>query len=86
MEFCLLWNCCCILWVQEGVDSEKLQSSERTVKSRAILGRSGANGIVPDQVEVFFFGLFFQLVFFTFRSYIGLKIVPLLCYHLLFHL
>ncbi|XP_020252865.1 dynamin-related protein 3A-like [Asparagus officinalis] len=34
---------------KDGVDSDKLQSSERTLKSRAILGRSGANGIAADQ-------------------------------------
>lgn len=54
-EFFWLWYCCCILWVQEGVDSDKLQSSERTLKSRAIIGRSAANGIIPDQVECIFF-------------------------------
>ena len=44
-----------LLWIQDGVDSDKLQSSERTLKSRAILGRSVANGIVADQVECIFF-------------------------------
>ncbi|KAK1310672.1 Dynamin-related protein 3A [Acorus calamus] len=35
--------------MKEGLDNDKLQASERTVKSRAILARSGANGFVPDQ-------------------------------------
>ncbi|XXG49120.1 hypothetical protein AAC387_Pa02g3387 [Persea americana] len=34
---------------RDGVDSDKLQASERGQKSRANLVRSGANGIVPDQ-------------------------------------
>ena len=32
------------------MDSEKLQASEKSVKSRAILARSAANGILTDQV------------------------------------
>lgn len=34
---------------KDGVDSDKFQSSERTIKSRAIFGRTGANGIASDQ-------------------------------------
>lgn len=34
---------------KDGIDLDKLQSSERTTKSRAILGRSTANGIATDQ-------------------------------------
>ncbi|KAJ6823565.1 dynamin-related protein 3A-like [Iris pallida] len=34
---------------KDGVDSDKLQSSERIVKSRSIFGRTGANGIASDQ-------------------------------------
>ncbi|CAA7405634.1 unnamed protein product [Spirodela intermedia] len=34
---------------KDSVDSDKLQASERSVKTRGILGRSGANGIVTDQ-------------------------------------
>ncbi|XP_077223193.1 dynamin-related protein 3A-like isoform X2 [Tasmannia lanceolata] len=34
---------------KDGMDSEKLAMSERGHKSRAILGRSVANGVVPDQ-------------------------------------
>ena len=41
--------------MQDGVDSDKLPASERSQKSRAILGRSGVNGIVSsDQVQVGF--------------------------------
>ena len=52
--------------VQDGVDSDKLQASERGQKSRANLVRSGANGIVPDQVlakrtMVFFMSNFLHL-------------------------
>ncbi|KAJ6797816.1 Uncharacterized protein M6B38_214515 [Iris pallida] len=35
---------------KDGVDSDKLQVSEKEQKSRAILARSGANGIISDQV------------------------------------
>lgn len=34
---------------RDGVDSDRLQASERSQKSRANLARPGANGIVPDQ-------------------------------------
>ncbi|MQL74700.1 hypothetical protein Taro_007090 [Colocasia esculenta] len=34
---------------KDGIDPDKLQASEKTVKSRAILARSAANGIVADQ-------------------------------------
>ncbi|KAJ6842118.1 dynamin-related protein 3A-like isoform X1 [Iris pallida] len=36
---------------KDGVDSDKLQASEKGQKSRAILARSGANGIISDQVN-----------------------------------
>ncbi|XP_078432735.1 dynamin-related protein 3A-like isoform X2 [Wolffia australiana] len=35
--------------VKEGVDPDKGQASDKTVKARAILARSSANGIVNDQ-------------------------------------
>ncbi|KAJ6851925.1 dynamin-related protein 3A-like isoform X1 [Iris pallida] len=35
---------------KDGVDSDKLQASEKGQKSRAILARSGANGIISDLV------------------------------------
>lgn len=40
--------------MQDGAEPDKLQVSEKSQKSRAILGRSGANGIVSDQVQVGF--------------------------------
>lgn len=39
------------VWVQDGEDSDKSQASEKSQKSRAILGRSTVNGIVSDQVQ-----------------------------------
>ncbi|XP_058081855.1 dynamin-related protein 3A isoform X2 [Magnolia sinica] len=35
--------------LKDGVDSDRLQASEKSLKSRAILARSGANGIIADQ-------------------------------------
>lgn len=35
---------------QEAGDSDRVPTSDRNVKSRAILGRQ-ANGIIPDQVS-----------------------------------
>ncbi|XP_010277557.1 PREDICTED: dynamin-related protein 3A-like [Nelumbo nucifera] len=34
---------------KDGVDSDKIPASEKSLKSRAILARTSANGIVPDQ-------------------------------------
>lgn len=51
----------CML-MQDGVDSDKLQVSEKSQKSRAILGRSGVNGIVSDQVLVGFTPIFVTAV------------------------
>lgn len=43
------------------MDSDKLQASEKSQKSRAILGRSAANGIVSDQVHtILILTLFFM--------------------------
>ncbi|THU68836.1 hypothetical protein C4D60_Mb08t08050 [Musa balbisiana] len=33
---------------KDGVDSDKLQASVKNIKSRAIIAKSGANGVVPD--------------------------------------
>ncbi|WOL03720.1 dynamin-related protein 3A [Canna indica] len=33
---------------KDGIESDKLQASEKTSKSRALLARSAANGVVPD--------------------------------------
>ncbi|CAL9775930.1 unnamed protein product [Musa acuminata subsp. burmannicoides] len=33
---------------KDGVDSDKLQASVKNLKSRAIIAKSGANGVVPD--------------------------------------
>ncbi|XP_058069421.1 dynamin-related protein 3A-like isoform X2 [Magnolia sinica] len=35
--------------LKDGVDSDKMQASEKSLKSRAIFSRSAANGIVADQ-------------------------------------
>jgi dynamin 1-like protein len=44
--------------LQDGVDADKVQASEKTQKSRAILGRSGVNGIVGDLIQVFLITIF----------------------------
>ncbi|XP_073117225.1 dynamin-related protein 3A isoform X3 [Elaeis guineensis] len=36
---------------KDGIDSDKLQSSEKSLKSRAILARSAANGAVSDALQ-----------------------------------
>lgn len=37
---------------QDGVDADKVQASDKTQKSRAVLGRS-VNGVVTDHIQVF---------------------------------
>jgi dynamin 1-like protein len=44
--------------LQDGVDADKVQASEKTQKSRAILGRNGVNGIVGDLIQVFLITIF----------------------------
>jgi dynamin 1-like protein len=44
--------------LQDGVDADKVQASEKTQKSRAILGRGGVNGIVGDLIQVFLIAVF----------------------------
>jgi len=40
--------------LQDGVDADKPQASEKTQRSRALLGRTaGVNGVVNDQIQVF---------------------------------
>lgn len=41
-----------LIAIQDGVDLEKAPTSERSLKSRAILARS-VGGFVPDQVGLF---------------------------------
>ncbi|KAL6613917.1 hypothetical protein ACP70R_036187 [Stipagrostis hirtigluma subsp. patula] len=36
---------------KDGVDADKVQASEKTQKSRAILGRGGVNGVVTDHIQ-----------------------------------
>ncbi|XP_072972200.1 dynamin-related protein 3A-like [Typha angustifolia] len=36
---------------KDGMDSDKLQSSEKSTKSRAILARTGANGVFSDPLQ-----------------------------------
>ncbi|XP_062207910.1 dynamin-related protein 3B-like [Phragmites australis] len=36
---------------KDGVDADKVQTSEKTHKSRGILGRSGVNGVVTDHIQ-----------------------------------
>ncbi|KAL6839960.1 hypothetical protein ACP4OV_029770 [Aristida adscensionis] len=36
---------------KDGVDADKVQASEKSQKSRAILGRGGINGVVTDHIQ-----------------------------------
>lgn len=56
------------LRIQDAAESDKLQSSEKNLKSRAIFARSSANGIIADQVcRAFLFSFFF-----VFRNFMPL--------------
>ncbi|TVT97266.1 hypothetical protein EJB05_57490, partial [Eragrostis curvula] len=45
------WLKRCVSVYLDGVDADKVQASEKTQKSRAILGRSGVNGVVTDHIQ-----------------------------------
>jgi hypothetical protein len=46
---------------REGVDADKSQASDKTQKPRALLGRTGVNGVVTDHLQVFVITIFFTL-------------------------
>ena len=40
--------------LQDGVDADKPQASEKIQRTRALLGRTaGVNGVITDQIQVF---------------------------------
>jgi len=43
--------------LQDGVDADKVQASEKTQKMRAVLGRT-VNGVITDHIQVFLITIF----------------------------
>ena len=62
------------------------QASEKTQKSRAILGRSGVNGVVTDHIQVFLITIFsdWMSIWWNFWALYHDFTLPLLFCHTLF--
>lgn len=52
------------------MDADKVQASDKTQKSRAVLGRS-VNGVVTDHIQVFLIAIFWQLSLCVFGGIFG---------------